>query len=141
MMPLTTRALFITLLAISLPTFSQNSIAPSPDPKSIPVIDGSLGPCSADFTVTDPSNSPVYDAKIRVHITYGFMNLHKLDLEIGTNGEGKARFIGLPDRIKHGFYFNTSHSDRAAETFYDPANTCKAQFTVTLEKTPGIKAQ
>jgi hypothetical protein len=111
---------------------SQTSFPP--DPKSVPVIDGGAGPCSADFIVTAPSGAPVYDAKIRVHIAYRFMNLHKLDLEVGTNADGKARFTGLPDRIKHGLYFYSSQGDRTAETFDDPANTCKAQFTVVLEK-------
>ena len=131
----------LSLLAISLSAFSQNSTAPAPDPKSIAAIDGGLGSCSADFIVTDASGAPIYDAKVRVHIAYGFMNLHKLDLEIGTNADGKARFTGLPDRIKHGFYFHTSQADRTAETFDDPTNTCKAQFTVVPEKSLEQKPQ
>lgn len=121
------------LLAVSALAFSQATTSAA-DPKSVPVIDGGLGPCSADFTVTDSAGAPVYDAKIRVHIAYRFMNLHKLDLEIGTNADGKARVTGLPDRIKHGLYFHTSQGDRTADTFDDPANTCKAQFAVVLEK-------
>jgi hypothetical protein len=103
------------------------------DPHTIPVIDGSIGPCSADFTVTDAGGIPVYDAKIRVHIAYGFMNTHKLDLEVGTNIDGKASVTGLPDRIKHGFYFHVSQSDRSGEAFDDPANTCKAKFSTILQ--------
>lgn len=131
---MTVAALFISALMLS-------QISQHPDPKSVPAIDGGLGPCTADFTVTDSSSAPVYDAKIRVHIAYGFMNVRKLDLEIGTNADGQARFNGLPDRIKHGFYFHTSQGDRTAETFDDPANTCKARFTVVLEKAPEKKAQ
>jgi hypothetical protein len=104
------------------------------DPHTIPVIDGSIGPCSADFTVTDAGGAPVYDAKIRVHIAYGFMNIHKLDLEVGTNIDGKASVTGLPDRIKHGFYFHASQGDRTGEAFDDPANTCKAKFPIVLQK-------
>ena len=104
------------------------------DPHTIPVIDGSIGPCSADFTVTDAGGVPVYDAKIRVHIAYGFMNTHKLDLEVGTNIDGKASVTGLPDRIKHGFYFHASQADRTGEAFDDPANTCKAKFSIVLQK-------
>jgi hypothetical protein len=126
----------VVILILSATLCSAQS-SPQPDPKSVPVIDGALGPCSADFTVTDAAGAPVYDAKIRVHIAYRFMSLHKLDLEIGTNADGKARFTGLPDRIKHGFYFHTSQGERTAETFDDPANTCKAQFTVVLEKNAG----
>jgi len=97
-------------------------------------MDGGIGPCSADLTVTDSAGTPIYGAKINVHIAYGFLNAHKLDLEQGTNIDGKARFTGLPDRIKHGFYFRASEGDRAGEAFDDPANTCKAQFTITLVK-------
>ena len=126
--------LTLFLLALSASAFPQAATTPATDPNSVPVIDGALGPCSADFTVTDSAGAPVYDAKIRVHIAYGFMSLHKLDLEIGTNADGKARVTGLPDRIKHGLYFHTSQGDRTAETFDDPANTCKAQFKPVLEK-------
>jgi len=133
--------LALTTLSSSSIAFLQTTLTPAPGPKSIPVIDGGLGPCSADFTVTDSSGAPIYDAKISVHIAYGFMNLHKLDLEIGTNAEGKARFTGLPNRIKHGFYFHTSQADRTAETFDDPANSCKAQFTVVPEKALENKPQ
>ena len=73
-------------------------------------------------------------AKISVHIAYGFMNVRKLDLEVSTNADGKARFTGLPDRLKHGLYFRASEGDRSGEAFDDPANTCKAQFTIALRK-------
>ena len=124
----------VSLLALVLPAlaFSQTA-TPTPDPHAIPVIDGGIGPCSADFTITDSAAAPVYAAKVKVHIAYGFMNARKLDLEIGTNSDGKARFIGLPDRIKHGLYFHASEGDRTGEAFDDPANTCKAQFTIVLQ--------
>jgi hypothetical protein len=124
--------IFFTL-AVTLLTFSQ-STSTQPDPKSVPVIDGGIGPCSADFTITDPAGAPIYAAKIKVHIAYGFMSTRKLDLDIGTNADGKARFIGLPNRLKRGLYFYAAEGDRSAETFDDPANTCKAQFTVPLQK-------
>jgi len=72
--------------------------APPVDPKTIPVIDGGIGPCSADFTVTDSKGAPVYDAQVRVHVAYRFLSAHKLDLEVGTNAAGKARFTGLPEK-------------------------------------------
>jgi hypothetical protein len=132
---MTSRSLTRTflLIALSLPAFSQT---PAPDPKSVPVVDGGIGACSADFTVNDESNHPVYAAQIKVHIAYGFMYARKLDLEVGTNADGKARFTGLPDRVKRGLFFEASESDRAAEAFDDPASTCKTQFTVVLRKKP-----
>jgi len=103
---------------------------------TIPAIDGAIGTCTANFTVTDDAAAPVYDAKIRVHIAYGFMYLHKMDLEVGTNIDGKARFTGLPNRLKRGLYFEASEGDRSAEAFDDPATSCKAQFTVALRQKP-----
>ena len=113
---------------------SQTAATTSADPHATPVMDGGIGPCSADFTITDSAGAAVYAAKVKVHIAYGFMNVRKLDLELGTNIDGKARFTGLPDHIKHGLYFHASEGDRTGEAFDDPANTCKAQFTITLQK-------
>ena len=129
------RALPVLALAtaLSVPVVSQTS-SPQPDPKTVPVIDGGIGPCTADLTITDEAGAPVYAAKISVHIAYGFMNVRKLDLEVSTNAAGKARFTGLPDRLKHGLYFRDSEGDRSGEAFDDPANTCKAQFTIALRK-------
>ena len=131
------RPLRLALLAsaLSIPALSQTPSS-QPDPKSIPVVDGGIGTCSADFTVNDPAGAPVYAAKIKVHIAYGFMYARKLDLEVGTNSDGKARFTGLADRVKRGLFFEASEGDRAAEAFDDPATTCKAQFTVVLRKKP-----
>jgi len=108
----------------------------APEPKSVPVIDGGIGSCSYDFTVTDPANAPVYAAKIKIHIAYGFMYARKLDLEVGTNIDGKARFTGLPERTKRGLFFEASEGDRTGNAFVDPATTCKSQFTVVLRKKP-----
>jgi hypothetical protein len=104
------------------------------DPKSIPVVDGGIGPCSADVTITDAVNAPVYAAKIKVHIAYRFGSFHKLDLEVGTNADGKARFTGLPDRLKRGLFFEASEGERAGSAFDDPMKTCTAQFTIMLQK-------
>jgi len=119
------------LLALLL---AAPALAQTPDPKSIPVIDGALGPCTADFKITDTDNKPIYLAKIKVHIAYGFMSAHKLDLEVSTNVDGKARFTGLPERVKRGLFFDASEGDRTGNAFDDPSKTCQAQFTVTLRK-------
>ena len=135
---LSTRTLLSTLFAIalSLPAISQTTATPAADPKSVPVVDGGIGTCSADFTVTDTAGAPVYAAKIKVHIAYGFMYARKLELEVGTNADGKARIAGFPERVKHGLFFEASEADRTAEAFVDPATTCKSQFTVVLRKKP-----
>ena len=99
-----------------------------------PVIDAGIGSCSADFTITDSAGAPVYSASIKVHIAYGVMSLHKMDLEVGTNADGKARFTGLPDKTKQGLFFRVSEGDREGSAFDDPAKTCKAVFATPLEK-------
>ena len=126
------------LLALIL---AAPALAQKPDPKSIPVIDGGIGPCTADFTITDPDNKPVYLAKIKVHIAYGFASAHKLDLEVSTKVDGKARFTGLPDRVKRGLFFEASESDRTGNAFDDPSKTCQAQLAITLRKPTTPPAQ
>lgn len=109
--------------------------AQSADPHSVPVVDGGIGSCTADFTVTDSDHKPVYGAKIKVHIAYGFASIRKLDLEVGTNADGKARFTGLPNRLKRPLTFTASEGDRTAETTDDTSDTCQGQFTLSLQKT------
>jgi hypothetical protein len=136
-------ACFVTFLAtiaatIALAQSTQPAQSPqaqqTADAHAVPVMDGSIGSCSADFTIVDADNKPVYAAKVKVHIAYGFMYARKLDLEQGTNIDGRARFTGLPDRVKHGLYFNATEGDRSGVAFDDPSSTCKAQFTITIRK-------
>jgi hypothetical protein len=131
-----TRALSSILFALTLSLAASAQTPAASDPKSPPVIDGGIGSCSADFTITDPAGAPVYAAKIKVHIAYGFMYARKLDLEVGTNIDGKARFTGLPERTKRGLFFEASQADRTGNAFVDPATTCKSPFTVVLRKKP-----
>jgi hypothetical protein len=125
-------SLSVFVLIVSAVAFSQTP-ATAVDAKTVPVMDGGIGQCSADFSVTDNAGAPVYDAKIKVHIAYGFMYWRKLDLEQATNVDGKARFVGLPTRTKSGLFFQISQGDRTGDAFDDPDKTCKAQFTVVLQ--------
>jgi len=101
----------------------------------VPVIKGDLGPCSADFTVFDSNNKPVYDAKIHVTILYGFMNKRTSDLEIGTNSDGKARIEGLPDKLKKPpLEFRIRSGNSRKSVTQDPATDCHATFNVQLGK-------
>src|SRR5215472_18465863 len=121
------KTLFLALLLTS-------AFAQAPDAHSIPAVDGGIGQCTADFTITDADNQPVYAAKVKVHIAYGFAGARKLDLEVGTNVDGKARFTGLPERVKKGLFFEASEGDRTGNAFVDPSKTCQAQFTTALRK-------
>lgn len=120
---------FLFLLLLITPTLAQ-----TPDPHSVPVVDAGVGQCSADFTITDTDNKPIYAAKVKVHISYGFAGTRKLDLEVGTNVDGKGRFTSLPDRLKHGLFFEASEGERAGNAFDDVNKTCQAQFTIALRK-------
>src|ERR1039458_5012053 len=106
--------LLIRRMALILPLagffalFSPGAFAA--DAHTVPAVDGGIGSCSAEFTVKDQVGSPVYDSKVRVHIAYGIF--HKLDLEVGTNIDGKARFTGLPNRVKQPLLFRVSQGDR-----------------------------
>jgi hypothetical protein len=69
------------------------------------------------------------------------MSAHKLDLEVSTNVDGKARFTGLPDRGKRGLFFEANEGDRTGNAFDDSSKTCQAQFLITLRKPTTATAQ
>jgi len=97
----------------------------APDPHEVPVMDGEAGPCSVAFTVTDAKGAPVYDARIRVHIEYGFAGVRRLDLEGATNIDGKTQFKGLPKKVKGGVLeFNAKEGKREGSATYDPEKSC-----------------
>jgi hypothetical protein len=93
-----------------------------------------MGPCSVDFTVTDPSFKPVRDAKVRVRISYGFMGVRRLDLEVGTNVDGKARFVGLPNNLKRALYFYAEQGKLRGTSVNDAALKCKASHILTMRE-------
>ena len=100
----------------------------TPDPHQVPVMDGEAGPCSVAFTLTDAKGAPVYDARIRVHIAYGFAGVRRLDLEAATNVDGKTQFKGLPEKVKGGILmFRASQGKRDGSATYDPAKNCSGQ--------------
>jgi hypothetical protein len=92
------------------------------NPADVPTISGGMGPCTADFTVVDTSNKPVFDAKIHVKVKYGFMSKRDTDLEVGTNSDGKARMEGLPEKLKKPpMEFTTRNGDPTKSLTNDPA--------------------
>jgi|SRR5579863_10668507 len=103
--------------------------------EKVPVIDGEAGPCSLQLTVTDPDGKPVYAATIKVHMAYGFGGIRKLDLEAGTNADGKAKFVGLPARVRRPpLEFKASKDQHAGMATYDPAEECQAQHDIRLDE-------
>jgi hypothetical protein len=65
------------------------SAAQSPT-ENVPVIQGGAGPCSIELTVRGSDGKPVYSATVKVHVKYGFGGMRRLDLEAGTNSDGKG---------------------------------------------------
>jgi hypothetical protein len=116
----------IVFLAPSAPLLANNNST------DVPVVDGGIGTCRADFTVKDEAGKPIYDAKIKVTLRWGFFNKRKLDLEIGTNGDGKARITGLPDSPKKPLEFQIKSGTITKSIEDDPSANCTAVYEVTL---------
>ena len=109
----------------------------APKNKDFSVMDGEAGPCSVELTVTDAEGKPASAALINVHIAYGFAGFHKLDLSVYTNDQGKAKFIGLPDRVhKPPVEFHASKDQATGVAVYDPGaeGECQAKHNIELHK-------
>jgi hypothetical protein len=133
-------ALCIVLIALAVSAQTQSSQNPSGEKPAaeaqIPVIDGAVGPCSLELTVLGVDAKPVYDATVKVHITYGFGGFHHLDLQAGTNSDGKVKFTGLPAKVHNPpLEFDASKDTLEGSVNYDPSNECHGKHDVNLQKT------
>lgn len=127
-------AFVITCVTLALAAQSQQP-APSPKPNDIPVTDGTSGPCSIEFSVTDSEGKPVYAARIDVHLAYGAFGAHKLDMGVYTNAQGKARFTGIPAKVKRPpVEFNAKKDDLVGLATMDPATECQAKHDIVMDK-------
>lgn len=115
------------LLAI-LALFAVSQV---PTGVELPVIKAGLGTCQADFTVKDMAGAPIYNATITVRVRYGFMSMKRMDLEIGTNSEGKARVEGLPEKAKALNYEIARDATKKIVT-QDVQTVCKGTYDVIL---------
>ena len=101
----------------------------------IPVTDGGSGPCTVEFTVTDSDAKPIYAARIDVHLAYGFAGAHKLDMGVYTNMQGKARFTGIPLRVKKPpVEYRAKKDDLVGLATVDPYKDCQAKHDIVLAK-------
>lgn len=87
-----------------------------------------------EFTVTDGSGGPVYDAQINVGIDYGFMGLRHLDLQVATNQNGKARFVGLPDSTDGALFFEATSDTLRGVAVADPNSECHARHGIYMAR-------
>ena len=115
----------------------QPTPAPAPA-QAVPVIDGAAGSCSVEFTVTTADGKPAEAATVKVHIAYGFGSFHKLDLQAGTNSDGKVKFTGLPSRVRRSLLeFEASKDHLVGTATYDPATECHGKREIKLGKANG----
>jgi hypothetical protein len=124
-------------LAASAQSKPDTAPASSPaQPSQVPVMDGGAGPCSLELTVTNAADGkPVYAAKIKVHMAYGFGGFHRLDLEAGTNWEGKVKFTGLPSKVHFPpLEFQGSKDALVGTATYNPVTECQAKHDLVLDK-------
>lgn len=129
-------------LALSAQTAPQNTPGEKPSADAqVPVIDGAVGPCSLELTILGADSKPVYNATVKVHITYGFGGFHHLDLQAGTNSNGKVKFTGLPAKVHNPpLEFDASKDGLEGSVNFDPLNECHGKHDLALEK-PKPEAQ
>ena len=101
-------------------------------PAEIPVLKADLGACTADFTVTDATGAPVYSATIHARIRYGVMGVKRMDVEIGTNSDGKARFEGLPAKARL-IAYDVSKDAKSAAVSQKVPKQCNSSFAPVLK--------
>ncbi len=106
---------------------------PAQEKQEVPVVNGMVGSCSADFTIMDAGKKPLYDAKIEVVIRYGLGGFRKIDLQVGTNADGKARVTGLPEKTRKPLEFKISHGSLSKKVTVDPTVKCETSLEVILE--------
>jgi hypothetical protein len=125
------------LVIVGTLVFAAQTQQPVPPqkPEDIPVTDGTSGPCSIEFSVTDSDGKPVYAARIDVHLAYGAFGAHKLDMGVYTNAQGKARFTGIPAKVrKPPVEFNAKKDDLVGLATMDPVTECQAKHDIVLAK-------
>jgi hypothetical protein len=133
------RAVFSVFAVLTLGvTFlfaAQSQPAQPQKPDDIPITDGTSGPCSIEFSVTDSDGKPVYAARIDVHLAYGAFGAHKLDMGVYTNAQGKAKFTGIPAKVrKPPIEFNAKKDDLVGVATMDPATECQAKHDIVMAK-------
>jgi len=126
---------FLILSATLLFAMRAQQPAQPQQPDDIPVTDAQSGPCSIELSVTGPDSKPVYAARIDYHAAYGAFGAHKLDMGVYTNAQGKARFTGIPGKVKKPpIEFKASKDDLVGVATMDPATECQAKHDIVMDK-------
>jgi len=131
------RTTFLALICcVSTVAMSQTpgqAAAPTQPQSPVTEISADLGPCSVEFHVTDLAGAPLYNAQITTIIRYGFLSKRKLELQAGTNADGRARFVKLPAQVKQPLTFEVRYKDQTAALSVDPGTDCQARRDVPLD--------
>ena len=98
----------------------------------VPALKAGLGTCAADFVVKDGDGKPVYQATIHSKIRYGALSVKRMDVEVSTNDEGKARIEGLPTKAKP-IVYDIEKAGVKTTAQQDVATGCLASLQVTLK--------
>ena len=106
--------------------------AADPSKTDVPSLKAGLGTCAADFVVKDSDGKAVCQATIHARIRYGALSVKRMDVEVSTNDEGKARIEGLPNKAKPIIY-DIEKAGVKATAQQDVATGCLASLQVTLK--------
>ncbi|SRR5581483_3794483 len=130
---LTSMLLSLLLLACGPANTGAQDTNPNDPSHQVPVVNAGLGACSVEFHVTDGQLKPIYAAQISVHMRYGFGGFHKMDLQVSTNVDGRARFEGLTERARMPLEFNLEAPQRQPNAVaVDLREKCKSVQEVVL---------
>jgi len=126
--------ILLVLGTLVLTAQSQQPAQPQ-QPDDIPVTDAASGPCSIELSVTSADGKPVYAARIDYHAAYGAFGAHKLDMGVYTNAQGKAKFTGIPLKVKKPpIEFNAKKDDLVGVATMDPVAECQAKHDIVMDK-------
>lgn len=126
----TLSAMLIAIVLVAAVTLGQQPAdAPKPEPV---VIKAGLGSCSSDFMVKDAAGQPAYAATVHVKIRYGLMHLKRMDLEVSTGPDGKARVEGLPAKARP-LVYDIAKGDQKATVEQNLETSCQASHEVSLK--------
>lgn len=118
----------------------QKNAQASPEDK-VPEISGNLGGCSVEIRVIDSAGKPVYGAQVSVHIRYGFGGFHRLDLQVGTNSDGRVRFVGLTERARMPLSFYADYQGRETVVPVDLRSNCHQNQNAAIPDKPAPPPQ
>lgn len=120
------------LLALFFLTTVLVQQAAEPPKPEVPALKAGLGTCAADFVVKDGDGKPVYQAMIHAKIRYGALSVKRMDVEVSTNDEGKARIEGLPGKARP-IVYDIEKAGVKATAQQNVVTGCLASLQVTLK--------